>query len=83
VATLDLLSDVSIEISVELGRAKMTFAEVMAMKVGNVIELNKLAGEAGDVYVNGTLIGRGEIVVVDDRFGIRVFDVVSRPHLRR
>lgn len=76
-AGLEMLSDVSIQICVELGRARMTVADVLGLKVGSVVELDKLAGEPGDVYINGTMIGRGEIVVVDERFGIRVFEVVD------
>ncbi|MFN0074716.1 MAG: flagellar motor switch protein FliN, partial [Chloroflexota bacterium] len=76
-SNLEFLGDVSIQVCVELGRASLTVSEVLGLKVGSVVELEKLAGEPGDVYINGTMVGRGEIVVVDDRFGIRVFDVVD------
>lgn len=78
-SSLEILDDVTIEISVELGRAQMAVGDVLGLKVGSVVELEKVAGESGDVYVNGTLVGRGEIVVVNDRFGIRIFDVVAHP----
>ena len=77
-AAIDLLLDVSLQISVELGRTRMTIGEVLALKSGAVIELDKLAGEPADILVNGTLIARGEVVVVDEKFGVRVLEVVSR-----
>ena len=75
--SLAMLGDVTIQVCVELGRARLTVADVLNLKVGSVVELDKLAGEPGDVYVNGSMVGRGEIVVVDDHFGIRVFDAVD------
>lgn len=77
ISSLDMLGDVTIQVCVELGRARLTVADVLNLKVGSVVELDKLAGEPGDVYVNGSMVGRGEIVVVDDHFGIRVFDAVD------
>jgi flagellar motor switch protein FliN/FliY len=77
-ASLDMLGDVTIQVCLELGRARLTVADVLSLKVGSVVELDKLAGEPGDLYVNGSMIGRGEIVVVDDHFGIRVFDAVDQ-----
>src|SRR5581483_718046 len=75
---IDLLLDVSLQVSVELGRTRMTIAEVLALHAGSVIELDKIAGEPVDILVNGTRIARGEVVVVDDKFGVRVLEVVSR-----
>jgi flagellar motor switch protein FliN/FliY len=74
---IDLLLDVSLQVSVELGRTRMTIAEVLALHAGSVIELDKIAGEPVDILVNGTRIARGEVVVVDDKFGVRVTEVVS------
>lgn len=75
---IDLLLDVTLQVSVELGRTRMTIGDVLALRSGSVIELDKLAGEPADILVNGTLIARGEVVVVDEKFGVRVMEVVSR-----
>jgi flagellar motor switch protein FliN len=75
---IELLMDVALEVSVELGRSHMSIAEILALRTGSVIELDKLAGEPVDVSVNGTLIARGEVVVVDEKFGVRIIEVVSR-----
>ncbi len=79
-----MLGDVAIQVCLELGRTRLTVADVLGLRVGPVVDLNKLAGEPGDLYINGTMVGRGEIVVVDDRFRIHVFDVVDHraAHLR-
>lgn len=74
---LDLLLDVPLEVTVELGRTRMTIQELLALGPGSVIELNKVAGEPLDILVNDRLIARGEAVVVNDKFGIRIADVVS------
>ena len=74
---LDLLLDVPMEITVELGRSRMTIQELLALSPGSVIELDKLAGEPLDILVNDRLIARGEAVVVNDKFGIRITDIVS------
>lgn len=75
---IDLLLDVHLEISVELGRSHMNIRDVLALRSGSLIELDKLAGEPVDVSVNGTLIARGEVVVVDEKFGVRITEVVSK-----
>jgi flagellar motor switch protein FliN len=75
---IELLMDVALEVSVELGRSHMSIAEILALRTGSVIELDKLAGEPVDVSVNGTLIARGEVVVVDEKFGVRITEVVSK-----
>lgn len=77
-ANIDLLLDVSLQVSVELGRTRLTIGELLALRAGSVIELDKLAGEPVDILVNGTRIARGEVVVVDEKFGVRVLEVVSR-----
>jgi flagellar motor switch protein FliN len=75
---IELLMDVALEVSVELGRSHMSIGEILALRTGSVIELDKLAGEPVDISVNGTLIARGEVVVVDEKFGVRITEVVSK-----
>jgi flagellar motor switch protein FliN/FliY len=75
---IDLIVDIPVRITVELGRTRKTIGEVLALGPGSVVELNKMAGEPVDVLVNGKLIARGEVVVIDESFGIRVTDIVSR-----
>ena len=75
-AGLDLLLDVPLQVSVELGRTRLTVSEILALRVGSVLELDKMVGEPGDVLVNGTLIARGEVVVVDEKFGVRIVEVL-------
>ena len=70
---LDLLLD----LSVELGRARMSIQDLLNMSPGSVIELDKIAGEPLDFMVNGRLVARGEAVVVNDKFGVRITDIVS------
>jgi flagellar motor switch protein FliN/FliY len=75
--TMDLLLDVHLELSVELGRATTSVRDVLQLGPGSVVELNKLGGEPVDVLVNGRPIARGEVVVVDENFGVRVTEIVS------
>ena len=77
-SNIDLIVDIPVRITVELGRTRKTIGEVLALGPGSVVELNKMAGEPVDVLVNGKLIARGEVVVIDESFGIRVTEVVSR-----
>lgn len=74
---LDLIMDVTMRVTVELGRASLTVEDVLGLGPGSVVELNKLAGEPVDVMVNDQLIARGEVVVVDENFGVRVTEIVS------
>lgn len=74
---IDSLLDISVEISVEIGRTKLSIGELLALSKGSIVELNKLAGEAVDVYVNEKLLGKGEIVVVNERLGVRVTEIVT------
>ncbi|NPV06692.1 MAG: flagellar motor switch protein FliN [Anaerolineae bacterium] len=76
-SNIDLLLDVNLRISVELGRATLTVRETLNLAPGNVVELDKLAGDPVDILVNGRLIARGEVVVVDDQFGVRITDIAS------
>src|SRR5689334_23036934 len=75
---IDLLLDISLQVTVELGRARMKIAEILGLRNGSVIELDRLAGEPADILINGTLIAKGEVVVVDEKFGVRIIEVVSR-----
>ncbi len=74
---LDLLLDVPLEVGVELGRTRMTIQDLLQLGPGSVVELDKVAGEALDILVNGRLVARGEAVVVNDKFGVRITDIVS------
>ncbi|MGC8462237.1 MAG: flagellar motor switch protein FliN [Acidimicrobiales bacterium] len=75
--SLDLLHGVEMTVTVELGRTKMLLRELLALQVGSVIELDRPAGSPVDVLINDTLLARGEVVVVDDEFGVRILDIVS------
>ncbi len=77
-ANMDLLMGVSLGISAELGRASMTLAEVLAIGSGSIVQLDRAAGLPIDVLINGRLVARGEIVAVDDRYGVRVTELVNR-----
>src|SRR5512142_2201661 len=74
---LDMLLDVPLDVSVELGRCRMTIQELLALGPGSVIELDKVAGEPLDILINDRLVARGEAVVVNDKFGVRITDIVS------
>ncbi len=74
---MDLLLDVPLDLSVELGRARMSIQDLLNLSPGSVIELDKIAGEPLDFMVNGRLVARGEAVVVNDKFGVRITDIVS------
>jgi flagellar motor switch protein FliN/FliY len=77
VANLNFILDIPLEISVELGRARMMISELLQLGQGSVIELNKLAGEPLEIFVNQKLIARGEVVVVNEKFGIKMTDIIS------
>ena len=74
---LELLLDVPLEVSVELGRARMSIQDLLNLSPGSVVELDKIAGEPLDILINDRLIARGEAVVVNDKFGVRITDIVS------
>ncbi|MBW1776906.1 MAG: flagellar motor switch protein FliN [Deltaproteobacteria bacterium] len=74
---IDFLLDVPLQVSVEVGRARMLIKDFLQMKEGGVIELDKMADEPLDLYVNSRFIARGEAVVVNEKFGLRLIDVVS------
>lgn len=77
IANLDFILDIPLEVSVELGRAKMLISDLLQLGQGSVIELTKLAGEPLEIFVNQKLIARGEVVVVNEKFGIRMTDIIS------
>ena len=77
-SNIGLLMDVTMNITVELGRATMTIRDILSLGEGSIIELQKLAGEPVDLLVNGKLIARGEVVVIDENFGVRVTDIISQ-----
>ena len=77
--TLDLLMDVQMTLTVELGRTKKYVKDILNLGEGSIIELDKLAGEPVDVLVNGKLIAKGEVVVIDENFGVRITDIVAPP----
>lgn len=74
---LDMILELPVTISMEIGRTKISIRNLLQLSQGSVIELDRLAGEAMDVLVNDTLIAHGEVVVVNDKFGIRLTDVIS------
>ena len=76
-ATFDLLRDVQLDLKIELGRTHMQFEEVLQLKTGAVVTLDKLAGDPVDIYVNGRLIARGEVLVMNDNFCVRVAELVA------
>ena len=81
---LDVILDVPVTLSLEVGRARLPIRNLLQLNQGSVVELERGAGEPLDVFVNGTLIAQGEVVVVNDRFGVRLTDVVSpRERIRR
>lgn len=74
---LNLILDIPLKVTVELGRTKMAVSELLNLTQGSVLELSKLAGEPMEVLVNGKLIARGEAVVVNEKFGVRLTDIIS------
>jgi len=75
---LDSILDIPVTISMEVGRSKINIRNLLQLNQGSVVELERIAGEPLDVLVNGTLIAHGEVVVVNDKFGIRLTDVISQ-----
>ena len=76
--SLKLIRDVEMDITVELGRTKMAVRNILSLVPGSVIELDRAAGAPVDLLVNGTLIGRGEVVVIDEEFGVRISEIIGR-----
>jgi flagellar motor switch protein FliN/FliY len=76
-SNIDLLMDVSLRVSVELGRTRMQLAQILELQHGSVIELDRLAGDPVDIFVNDCMVARGEVVIVDDKFGVRITEMIS------
>ncbi|HXR19117.1 MAG TPA: flagellar motor switch protein FliN [Steroidobacteraceae bacterium] len=74
---LDVVLDIPVTLSLEVGRSRVSIRNLLQLNQGSVVELDRATGEPLDVYVNGTLIAHGEVVVVNDKFGIRLTDVIS------
>lgn len=74
---LDFILDIPLELSVELGRSRMLVNDLLQLGQGSIIELNKLAGEPLEIYINTKLVARGEVVVVNEKFGVRLTDIIT------
>ncbi len=74
---LDFILDIPLELSVELGRTRMLINDLLQLGQGSIVELNKIAGEPLEIYINRKLVARGEVVVVNEKFGVRLTDIVS------
>ena len=75
--TLDFILDVTLQVTVEVGRSRMTIQDLLQLGQGSVVELEKLAGEPLDIYINGKQVARGEAVIVNEKFGVRLTDIIS------
>lgn len=75
--TLEFLLDVALQVTVEVGRARMSIQDLLQLGQGSVIELEKLAGEPLDIFLNGKQVARGEAVIVNEKFGVRLTDIIS------
>lgn len=69
---LDIMQDISMHVSVELGRTKSSIREIMDFEKGSIVELDKIAGEQVEIFVNGKFVAKGEVIVIEDKFGVRV-----------
>lgn len=74
---IEFILDVALQVTVEVGRARMTIQDLLQLGQGSVVELQKLAGEPLDVFINGKQVARGEAVIVNEKFGIRLTDIIS------
>jgi len=74
---MELIADIPVQLSVELGRTRMTIKQILQLGQGSVIELDSQAGQPMDIYINGYLIAQGEVVVVDERYGIRLTEIIT------
>lgn len=80
---VELLSDVEMGVTAELGRTRMTVRELLSLQPGSIVELDRAAGSPVDLLVNGTLVARGEVVVIDEEFGIRITEIVGHDHKKQ
>ena len=74
---LEFILDVALQVTVEVGRTRMTIQDLLRLGQGSVVELEKLAGEPLDIFINGKAVARGEAVIVNDKFGVRLTDIIS------
>jgi flagellar motor switch protein FliN/FliY len=74
---LGRVRDIPLEVSVELGRTRLLIRDILELGPGSIIELDKIAGEPVDLFANGMLVARGEVVVIDDNFGVRVTEIIT------
>ncbi len=79
--SIDFLLDITLDLSIELGRTIMSVQDILDLSDGSIVELDKLAGDPVDISVNGKLIAHGEVVVIDDNFGVRITDILSPSEL--
>ena len=79
---LKLIMDVPLEMSVEIGRTKKLIKDILELTSGSLVVLDKLAGDQVDVYVNGQCIAKGDVVVIDDDFGVRITEIIKRPDFK-
>src|SRR3989304_1315751 len=77
ISNLDFILDIPLEVTVELGRTKMLISDLLQLGQGSVVELTKLAGEPLEILVNQKLVARGEVVVINEKFGVRLTDIIS------
>lgn len=78
-ADLEMIADITMSVTVELGRVKLPVRDLLALREGSLLELDRVAGAPVDVLVNGSLVARGDVVVVDDELGVRITEIVKRP----
>ncbi len=76
---LDLLMNVPLQVTAELGKCKMAVSEILKLGTGSIVELDRLAGGPVDLLVNSKLVARGEVVAIDDNFGVRVTELIQKP----
>lgn len=76
---LDLLGDVDMEVTVQLGAVRLSIRELLALQPGSVVELDRAAGAAVDVMVNGRLLAKGDVVVIDEELGVRITEIMAQP----
>ena len=79
----NLILGVPLEVSVEIGRTKMSVKNVLDIRQGSIVELDRQAGDPVDVIVNGQLIARGDVVIVDDNFGVRIIEILSKSDITK
>ena len=77
-SNIDMIMDIPLQVTVELGRTKMKIKEILDLGGGSIVELDRLAGEPVDIRVNGKMIAKGEVVVIDESFGVRITDIISK-----